>query len=179
MKKQLIIPLIFLIGFISCQQNESAKSKTSEVNLQKKILRAFSSSSKQDTFSIRLTGKTPKEMLLIFTITDFSGKNIYHQILKANDIIDSYKHTVKLDRESEQIEFLKQEATLFFEDENFLEPAITKEEFPDKNTIDKAFYDELKKTGLNGFKYRLGKETKIYIGWSVTDHKVKTYYTCC
>nr|WP_199082070.1 hypothetical protein [Pedobacter sp. ASV19] len=71
------------------------------------------------------------------------------------------------------------EFNFFLEDENFLEPAVTSDEIPDQYTADKAFYEELKRSNLNGFKYRISKETKVYIAWSALEKKVKIYYKCC
>ena len=82
-------------------------------------------------------------------------------------------------KESDKIKFLKEEISYFFDDRHFLEPAVTENEQSDKNVPDKNFYNELKQTGLNGFDYRLGKDEKIYIAWSVKDQKVKIYYKCC
>ena len=74
---------------------------------------------------------------------------------------------------------MQDEMGLFFDEENFLEPAVTADEQPDKNTPDKNFFTELKQSGVNGFKYRLGKESNLYIAWSQQEKKVKTYYECC
>jgi serine/threonine-protein kinase RIO1 len=71
------------------------------------------------------------------------------------------------------------EYKLFLDDENFLEPAVTENETPDQYTPDKKFHNELKQSALNGFKYRTGKETNIYIAWSEKEKRVKPYYNCC
>lgn len=68
---------------------------------------------------------------------------------------------------------------IFFAEDNFLEPAVMPEDKADSYVPDKALYEELKKSGLNGFKYRLGKENNIYIAWSEKEQKVKIYYNCC
>lgn len=67
----------------------------------------------------------------------------------------------------------------FFDEEHFLEPAVTEDQQPDNNSPDQPFYDELKITHLNGFYYSLGKDKSIYLAWSAKEKKVKIYYQCC
>ena len=74
---------------------------------------------------------------------------------------------------------MQQELKLFLDEENFLEPAVTENETPDENTSDKNFYNELKRSGHNGFKYRLSNETEVYIAWSAQKKQVLPYYSCC
>jgi hypothetical protein len=178
-----IFTLITLSAIIltSCTQNLEDKKESSVLNFKevKQITKAFSDKVKLDTFRVVLTGNKPKEMQLSFSIISYAGKSIYQQELKAADLLNNYKESVDLKRDAAKLKFLHEELNQFLDDENFLEPAIMENEQPDKNTIDQAFYKELKKSGLNGFKYRLGKESQIYIGWSEKDQKVKVYYKCC
>jgi len=171
----LLISSLFLAA---CNSTESGKTKDIAPN-SKIALRAFRDTTKLDTFKIELTGDHPKNMELIFTITPQDGHPIYIKKLKAKELLDNYKESVDLGKTKEQIRFIKEELNLFFDEENFIEPAVTENEKPDNNTPDKAFFEELKKTGVNGFKYRLGKESKVYIAWSEADKKVKNYYECC
>lgn len=142
-------------------------------------LRSFSDTTKKDTFKIVLKGEKAADMALIFTITPPGSKPIYTKTLLAKELLNNYKETVDLGKEKKQVQFMEDELHGFFEEENFLEPAVTAQEQPDKNTPDKNFFSELKTSGLNGFKYRTGKESKIYIAWSAKDQKVKPYYECC
>ncbi|MCX2483953.1 hypothetical protein [Pedobacter sp. MR2016-24] len=162
--------------FSACNNDQASKIITSKVKTE---LRSFTDTSKLDTFKIVLNGDKPKNMELVFTITPAGASPVYTKILKAKDLLDNYKETLDLAKEKKQFEFVQQEMDLFFEDENFLEPAVTDTEQPDQNTPDKNFFAELKLSGLNGFKYRLGKESKVYIAWSNTEKKTKVYYQCC
>lgn len=143
------------------------------------VLKAFSDSLKVDTFKVVLTGDAPKNMMIKFSITAFNGVKIYEKDLKATDLIQNYQSTLDLEKDSKQKDFILQEYNLFFEDENFLEPAVTENETPDANTPDKTFFQELKLSGLNGFKYRTGNDNKVYIAWSAKEKKVLPYYSCC
>jgi len=179
MKSLLTLSTLSLLFFISCSSNNEKGSGLVPVSLAKTEIKPFSDTSKADTFKVLLEGTSPKDMRITFTINNFDGKQIYNQIFKATELINNYKKTVDLEKEEQQLKFLRQEVSVFFEDENFLEPAVTSEEKPDQYTPDKSFYAELKETQLTGFKYRLGNDSKVYIAWSVKDRKVKIYYKCC
>jgi hypothetical protein len=118
-------------------------------------------------------------MVLTFNIRQASGKEIYNVKIKGTDLLGSTDPNVDLSKEKDQIIFLKTIAGNFFSEDNFLEPAVMPTDKPDDYVPDKAFYEELKKSHLNGFKYRLGKENNIYIAWSKKEQKVKIYYNCC
>lgn len=172
--------------FFACTRNPgsdgtSSSGTASSLNLKevKQVTRPFTDLDKQDTFRVVLTGGKPKEMLLSFSIISHEGKEIYKQEFKAAQILESYKGNVDLKKEASQIKFMHDELDLFLDEENFLEPAITETEEPDKNATDLAFYQELKQSGFNGFKYRLGKARQVYIAWSAKAGKVKVYYQCC
>ena len=162
--------------FSSCN---SGNKKANFLSIAQSEVKPFSDTLKTDTFKVKLEGIHPKDMLITFTIHNYDGKQIYHQVFKGIELINNYKKTVDLEKEESQLNFLKQEVELFFDEENFLEPAVTPEEKPDQYTRDKNFYEELKETGLMGFKYQLGNDSKVYIGWSTKEHKVKIYYKCC
>jgi len=168
---------VFFLFFTACRQEKPVQIDTAART--KVALRSFSDTATVDTFKIVLSGERPKEMELVFTITSPSGQRIYTKILKATSLLDNYKDNVDLGKEKKQVKFMQDELGLFLDEENFLEPAVTDDELPDKNTPDKIFFAELKKSGLNGFKYRLGKESNVYIAWSPSAGKVKPYYECC
>lgn len=171
----LILPAIF---FASCSNADKSNEKSIQPR-STSTLHSFTDTAKLDTFKLVLKGEKPKDMQLIFTITPAGGKAVYTKIIKAKELLDNYKEGLDLGKEKKQIKFITQELDLFFTEENFLEPAVTETEQPDKNTPDKNFFAELKRTGLNGFQYRLGKESKVYIAWSASEQKAKPYYECC
>ncbi|WP_316789271.1 hypothetical protein [Pedobacter frigoris] len=178
MKHVLIYSLLLFSFFASCNSSDSTGIE-GVGNTEKTITKPFSDSLKSDTFKVKLDVNSPKETRLIFTVTSFEGKLIYEEDIKADDLFKNYDATIDLKKKKNQIKFLNEELDRFFDEENFMEPAIMENEVPDQYVPDKDFYEELKKSGLNGFIYRLGKENKIYIGWSAKDKKVKTYYNCC
>lgn len=171
--------ILFTSILINACTDNGPSAKVDPAFRSKTILRSFSDTTKKDTFKIVLKGDQPKNMQFIFTITPEHSAPIYTKIIKGKDLLDNYKDNVDLVKSKKQVQFLQEEVGLFFDEENFLEPAVTENEQPDKNTPDKNFFAELKRTGVNGFQYRLGKESKVYIAWSAAEKKVKPYYDCC
>ncbi|TDQ11114.1 hypothetical protein [Pedobacter metabolipauper] len=177
--KHIVVYLLIFSGILAaCSRNGNPK-ETLTNDLEKTVIKPFSDSLKADTFKLKLIGDEPKKMTLLFTITSFEGKEIYNISIKATDLFKNYDATIDLTKKNNQVKFISDEAARFFDDENFMEPAVTEQEQPDQYVPDKLFFAELKQTQLNGFIYRLGKENKIYIAWSVQQKKTKTYYNCC
>ena len=114
-----------------------------------------------------------------FTIITHNGIEIYKDELKANALLKNFIKSADIKDEAKKVKFLEDEANYFFAEEHFLVPAVLTTEIADKNVPDKAFYEELKKSQLNGFSYRLSKDLNIYLAWSAIDKKVKVYYKCC
>jgi len=180
MKRKSIPLLLLAIIFFACNSNGKKEANAIEFkNVNQRLAKSFSDLKRLDTFKIELTGRKPEEMVLNFTIKNADGKEIYNTKIKGTELLGSTDPNVDLSKEKDQIIFLKTIADDFFSDDNFLEPAVMPEDKADNYTPDKALYEELKKSGLNGFKYRLGKENNIYIAWSKKEQKVKIYYNCC
>ena len=168
--------LAFLIASCSGSGTESEKMADSSV---KTMVKPFSDSLKADTFQVRRSSNAAKETELLFTIRSHEGKEIYREEIKADDLFKNYDATIDLKKKKNQVKFLNEELSRFFDEENLMEPAITEQEQPDQYVPDRQFYEELKASQLNGFIYRLGKENKVYIGWSAKAQKVKICYHCC
>ncbi|MFN0289873.1 hypothetical protein [Pedobacter helvus] len=177
--KKLIFPSLFIALFFACTSKSVENGKDKSEPLERTITFAFSDTVRLDTFRIALIGKNTDEMQMHFTITSYQGKEIYKQEIKASELLKNYIATAELKKEADKLKFLKEEIAYFFDERHFLEPAVTENESPDKNVPDLAFYQELKKSNLNGFEYRLAKDHNVYIAWSVKEQKVKIYYKCC
>ncbi|MFC3563662.1 hypothetical protein [Pedobacter jamesrossensis] len=180
MKKNYFLFLISIITLSACQSGNKKEAESLEFkNVNSSIGKSFSDLKTLDTFKIELTGRKPEDMVLNFTIKNAKGKEIYNAKLKGTELVGNTDPNIDLSKQKDQIIFLKTIANDFFSDDNFLEPAVMPNDKADNYTPDKALYEELKKSGLNGFKYRLGKENNIYIAWSEKEQKVKIYYNCC
>jgi hypothetical protein len=178
MKKLYTNLFILALLLTSCNPDDK-KAESLQPQKSASTLRSFTDTTKLDTFKLILMGDKPKNMELVFTITPEGGKPVYTKVLKAKELIDNYKEGLDLGREKKQIKFIEQELSLFFSEENFLEPAVTENQEADKNTPDRKFFTELQHSTLNGFQYRTGKESTVYIAWSAAEKKVKPYYECC
>ena len=180
MKNLLYATFLVLLLLSACTSDQKEGQKSVEFkNVNSSIAQSFSSLKTVDTFKIELTGRKPEDMILNFSIKNAAGKEIYRTAIQGTALLGSTDPNVNLSRKKDQIIFLKTIADEFFAEDNFLEPAVMPDDKPDQYTPDKALYEELKKTGLNGFKYRLGKENNIYIAWSEKEQRVKVYYNCC
>ncbi|RYD76037.1 MAG: hypothetical protein EOP55_12245 [Sphingobacteriales bacterium] len=180
MRKFLLLLFCCPLFFGSCNNSDNKKADAIEFkNVNSSIAKSFSDLNTQDTFKIELTGRKPEDMVLNFSIKNAKGAEIYNVKLKGTELVGNTDPNIDLSKKKDQIIFLKTIASDFFSDDNFLEPAVMPEDKADNNAPDKALYEELKKSGLNGFKYRLGKENNVYIAWSEKEKKVKIYYQCC
>jgi len=178
--RKLLLLLLCPLLFTACNPNEKKQPDSIEFkNVNSSITKSFSDLNTKDTFKIELTGRKPEEMVLNFTIKNAKGQEIYNTRLKGTDLLNNTDPNIDLSKEKDQVIFLKTIADDFFAEDNFLEPAVMPDDKADNYVPDKTLYEELKKTGLNGFKYRLGKENNIYIAWDDKEQKVKIYYNCC
>ncbi|WP_316736934.1 hypothetical protein [Pedobacter aquatilis] len=180
MKKTIYIFICSILILTACQNDNSEKASALEFkNVNQILTKSFSNLNTLDTFKIELTGKKAADIILHFTIKNNEGKEIFSEDLKGKDLVDNTDPNIDLSKEKAQVLYLKTIANDFFAEDNFLEPAVMPDDKVDNNAPDKALYEELKKSGLNGFKYRLGKESNLYIAWSEKEQKVKVYYKCC
>lgn len=180
MRKLSCLLIIYIVVLSACQPKDEEKAGSVEFkNVNQSVTQSFSDLKTPDIFKIELTGRKPEDMVLTFSIKKADGKEIYNTRIKGTDLLGSTDPNMDLSKEKDQIIFLKTIADDFFAEDNFLEPAVMPEDKADSYVPDKALYEELKKSGLNGFKYRLGKENNIYIAWSEKEQKVKIYYNCC
>ncbi|MES2419153.1 MAG: hypothetical protein V4541_13280 [Bacteroidota bacterium] len=176
-KTYFLVVFIFLI-IAACTTKPAADSSAVSIKIDKTTIMPFTDSLKADTFKVHLTGSTPNNSSLAFTITSFKGIVIYKASISGIDMLKN-ETAAALKKDSERMKFLQNEVNYFFDEEHFLIPAVLPSEKPDKNVPDKAFYEELKHTALNGFNFSGEKGVKIYIAWSVKEQKVKVYYKCC
>lgn len=168
---------VFLCLLMAAACTDQPEKHTADAGATEKNFTAlFSDTLQADTFKVTLTGKDSKSSVLIFRVVNAKGKEIYQAQISGAELL---KANQKLKTEADRMQYLKKEVNYFFEEEHFLEPAVMPDEQPDKNVPDTSFYNELKNTGLNGFNFRTGAESKVYIGWSGKEQKVKVYYKCC
>lgn len=169
-----LLVIVCLIAFYACRNTTKIEEAKQHIKLH-----AFTDIVKLDTFKIILKGETSKNMKLLFTITSYKGLKIYEKEIKAEELLKNYISSADITSETKKVKFLTDEVNYFFEEENFIVPAVISSENPDKNVPDKEFFQELKQSQLNGFSYRLSKDVSIYLAWSEQQQQVKIYYKCC
>ena len=177
MKASLSLLLVISLFFFSCNSEDKKTENAAAQTLTQ--TRPFSHLTLPDTFKVTLSGNEPKHMIILFRIINHEGKEIFKRELTGVEILDNYKQSVDLSEAKIQRSFIGDEFKLFLDEENFLEPAITADEQADAQSPDHLFFKELQASGLNGFKFRIGNENKVYIAWSEKEQQVKVYYTCC
>lgn len=178
------LTLLFLATFlIGCKQEEKQENdlvvKESNEKVEYSRIYPFTGTSSKDIFTVNLKGSKPEDMVIDFSIQNEQKKVIYNVNIKGLDLLGSTDPNLDLRLKEDQITFIKNIAKDFLNEEHFLEPAVMPEQEIDDYTPDPKFFEELRKNGLNGFMYRLGKENKYYIAYSISENKVKVYYNCC
>jgi hypothetical protein len=176
MKNTFYLAFFAFFIFSACNSNPLSESSSLLTEVENTAAMPFTDTLKVDSFKVIMKGTTLKNSVLLFTIKSYNGKEIYKASIKSTDIVITNS---AIKTEADQIKYLQNEVKYFFDEEHFLMPAVIPTEKADQNVPDKVFYEELKQTKLNGFSYRIGKEAKIYIAWSVKEQKVKVYYKCC
>lgn len=154
--------------------NEGKTEESGKVLLQDSIKHPFSEPNKDDTFKIKLSGKSILEGKVNFQIFNSENKLIHSENFDSADLLGD------LDIESSTAE-QRQDTIIkrmkyFFSNENFLEPAVSKHEDLESD-IEKEIFDDIKsdKTAI-GFMYSIGYEGLYIIAYSKKMKKVVLYF---
>jgi hypothetical protein len=144
----------------------------------------FSTLGKKDFFSLTLTGNSIQKGDLVFKIISSTGKLIYNQKFKGEDLI-GYGLSEKWQNgitptPKEYDDYILKRMKEFFDEKNFFKPAIAKNEKPDLNFTYQNIWDDIKSDNTAiGFHYLIGKEDNRWIAWSKKQGKVLQYKSCC
>ena len=157
----------FLIG----QSNNLAESKT---------IHKFSSSADKDTFRIKAVGSHLLTANIIFTISSSSGTLIYSVSFHAIDLINEGLPKGLGASKKDQEKYIVKRIQEFFDEKNFCQPAIKKNEAFDEDYSRKDIWMDIKsdKTAI-GFNYLIGEEDNRKIAYSKKSKKVVLYFNCC
>ena len=141
-------------------------------------LHKFSDAEKQDTFKITLLGDSPETALVKFEIVSSNGEVIYKDEFESNYLFD---YNLQQNATSqERNEFILARINTFFDDENFITPAIKSDQIFDPNYSDEKVWNAVKQeAGATGFHYQLGKEDGRWIAYLKQQDKVALYFNCC
>ena len=165
------------------QDTQTLVNKTN-LDKQEKLLLAnvmthyFSSPTIKDTFKIVLSGHTIIDSNFEFEIKTNYGLVIHNEIYPS-----SYLIGYGLDpnaSETEQAEYIKNRVLTFFEEENFRQPAIEKDELFDADYSDLEVWNDIKadSTAVK-FISLVGEEGIGHIAYSKKLKRVVMIFSCC
>jgi hypothetical protein len=163
---------------IQVLDNKSKQNKVEILLLTNVITHHFSSSTSKDTFKIRLIGKTITESKFEFEIKTSHGLVIHFETYPSYYLVG-----YGLDpnaNEIEQSEYIGGRISKFFDEENFRQPAISKDELFDEDYSNKEIWDDIKSDSTSvKFAYLIGEEGNGQIAYSKKLKKVVTIFSCC
>lgn len=189
-KHYLTIGLI-LITIISCANSKRADSlssgpgsKSETEQSQSKIIcsnikpHKFSSHETLDTFKIWIEGESLLNSDVHFEIINSDKEKIYSVVFKSYLLLnyDISSDTIDFAKET----FIKTRISKFFNEENFISPAIKDGETFYSDYSDKTIWDEISADKNSvGFIYLIGEEDKRSIAYSKKQKKAVIYFNCC
>ena len=186
-----ILSILVTSLFISCNHNKASATiqskKDSPKKIQKKspvlatrtVIHAFSEKNQKDTFRLTVTGASILTGKICFEIISYKSKKIYTQTFDAASLLNYDIAPTAPDREKQQ--FIKQRIKDFFNEDNFMNPAIKSEDtFDTDYSSGRKEWEAIKADrSAIGFYYLVGEEDGRSIAWSKTLKKVVLYFNCC
>lgn len=146
------------------------------------VVKEYSFSSKQtkDQFKIELTGRDTLNGKVKFQILTQGGYSIYSTEFESRALLDYGLPPTATDIDRNR--YIIKRMDDFFNEKNFVKPAIDSNEVYDKEyygVIDEAVWKEIKKDRVVGFYYLLWEGDQAWIAFFNRDKKVINYKTCC
>jgi hypothetical protein len=180
--------LIFLTTSCTQGKNEhfsNSETKQEELSdrdialVEQKKHTAFSDNKEKDEFLIYVIGETIYEGTAIFQITNQKGVVIHKENFPAHFLI-GYGFTGDRNSVREMEEYIVERLNDFFDEQNFIYPAIRSEENFDEDYSNKEIWEDIQSdpTAI-GFYYLIGEEDGRRIAYSKKNGKVVMYHNCC
>lgn len=177
--------LFSIILLLICIQCNAFASKSNlelipgqEILMSNSIKHQFSSTNHQDIFSIQLIGDSLISSIAIFSIVNECGDTIFCERFRSLLLIGysaDYNSPLKM---KEAI--IKDKVSKFFNEENFLIPAITNTEVYDEDYSNLENWNTIKSDPNSiGFIFRKGEGKYVKISYSKEFRKVVKYFKCC
>jgi len=187
MKIQLIILGLFTVLGCSTKQGTQTNDISARqdkvkvidtVLYRSEILHYFSSTTEKDSFKIVVIGQSLKDGQFRFQIITKDGQSILDEGYATTMLLD---YGLKDDpTDNEIVEYIKTRIDKFFTEDNFHQPAISKNDIFDEDYGEKEIWDDIiaDQTSV-GFYYLIGEEDGRHIVFSKKFGKVVLYYSCC
>lgn len=160
-------------------QNLSNGKLKDSVLIENKVMHAFSQIDNKDEFYICIKGKSILDGKMIFRITKSDGTELLNEEFPSY-LLMGYGFEGDLNSKNDKEDHIKSRIKDFFNESNFIYPAIKSDETFDQDYSDKEIWDEIKsdKT-IIGFSYLIGEEDGRKIAFSKKKGKVIMYFNCC
>ncbi len=143
----------------------------------------FSDSIQLDTFKLQLVSGTALDGKMLFEVVDHSGGVIYSESFETNYLlgygIQNYFHIVDTVRPTPEMmdEYIHHRIAHFFDEENFIQPAIGSDKVFDPKFANSPIISELlDRPNAIGFAYLIGKEDARKIAYSRKQKKAVVYF---
>ncbi len=157
------------------QEAESA----SDVLLKNEVKHLFSDTLAADLFQIFLKGDSLISSTVAFNIISSKGDTLHHETFPAAYLI-GYELISDSATLAQKEAVIKRRISKFFDEKNFLTPAIKPDQKFNPEYIEKSVWEDLKSDeSAIGFYYLVGEEDGRRIAYSKKQKKVVLYFNCC
>lgn len=174
------IRTVLVYSIISCLLTISFPATAQNILASSKIKHAFSDPATQDIFNLTLTGTSLLKSKATFEIFNAKGLRLYQEkfdgLWLLNELeVDAYNMNIR-----QQEDYLRKRVKEFFDEKNFLKPAIGSKDVTESDYSDLIIWNEIRANRKAiGFSYLLSYENHRKIAWSNKLKKVVEYWGCC
>ncbi len=157
----------------------SYSTNKDSVLVESRVEHEFSKMGKKDEFYICIRGSSIADGSVFFTIVRYDKTTILTEEFPSY-LLMNYGFIGDINSVQEREKYICSRIERFFEEKNFLFPAISNEEYYNEDYSDKEIWDEIQadKTAI-GFSYLIGEGDGRRIAFSKKKRKVVLYFNCC
>ena len=163
---------------IEKKESEAIKIEDS-ILIEQRVMHAFSQIDKKDEFYVCIKGESIVEGKMIFKIISHNGTEILKEEFPSYLLMD-YGFEGDINSIKDREDYMKIRIEEFFNENNFINPAIAVDDKFEADYSDKEIWDDIKSdpTAI-GFYYLIGEEDGRRIAFSKKTGKVVMYFNCC
>ena len=139
--------------------------------LKNSVYKVFSNPNKKDKFSISIIGENILKGKMIFKIINSNGIELLNETYPSNVLINGYIIDENITDE-EKINMIKKRVSSFFDDKNFIFPAINSSDVIDTDYSNSEIWNAVKSNPKAlGFYYLIGDELGCKLAYSKKQKK--------
>lgn len=175
MKRLFLFSLASFFIFISSKSlGQNHLSSNQATLLSKVCIHPFSDPVKPDKFMLSIKGRSLINGKGTIRIINFSGKEIFKKTFISEDLLGDLANDLT---PHQKIDTIKSRVKHFFDESNFVKPAIDPtEKFDEDQTDIKTWKDIKSDRSAIGFIYSMYYESTFGIAWSKKNHKVVQFF---